>query len=66
MLGAILATVITLLVTRSCRSRLPRLYDPAVCDGYILVGVSDPADDTASRIDQALASAPGADVKTIA
>ena len=40
MLGAIVATVITLLVT----AKLPRfgksLYDPAVSDGKILVGVS--------------------------
>lgn len=44
MLGAVLATLITLLVT----ARLPRwnatgaVYDPRVSDGMILIGVTDP------------------------
>jgi ActD protein len=45
MLGAILATVITLFVTALVPGRrLPRFYDPAVSDGYILVGVEDAKD----------------------
>jgi hypothetical protein len=45
MLGAILATVATLVVSglASRRARAP-FYDPEVSDGYILVGVADPAD----------------------
>lgn len=42
MLGAILATVVTLLVTGGLLRRQPALYDPAVTQGKILVGVEDP------------------------
>lgn len=42
MLGAILATVITLFITAKLPNRGPRLYDPEVTDGYILVGLEDP------------------------
>jgi hypothetical protein len=40
MLGAILTTVAALLVTANLPSRLQSMYDPAVSDGKILVGVS--------------------------
>jgi ActD protein len=45
MLGAIVATVFTLFVTAKLPRRVPRLYDPEVTNGKILVGVeaSDPA-----------------------
>lgn len=39
MLFAILATVVTLLITAKLPRRRPKLYDPAVSDGQILVGV---------------------------
>ena len=39
MLGAILATVLTLFVSAKLPRRLPPLYDTEVSDGYILVGV---------------------------
>ncbi len=42
MLFAMLATVITLLVTARLPRRRPRLYDPAVADGRILVGLERP------------------------
>jgi hypothetical protein len=42
MLGAVLTTVITLLITAQIPRRRPRLYDPAVSDGRILVGVLEP------------------------
>ena len=42
MLFAVIATVITLLVTAGLPRRVPALYDPAVSDGRILVGVEDP------------------------
>ena len=38
MLGAILATVITLIVTAGLGRRMPTLYDPEVTNGKILVG----------------------------
>jgi hypothetical protein len=58
MLGAILAAVGTLLVTARLPGRRPALYDPAVMDGKILVGVQDPRDPTA--IERALV---GGDVR---
>jgi hypothetical protein len=42
MLGGILAAVITLLVTARLPGRRSALYDPAVMDGKILVGVDNP------------------------
>jgi hypothetical protein len=52
MLSAILATVITLIVTAFFGDK-GKLYDPEVSDGYILVGVESPAD--ASKLEPALA-----------
>jgi hypothetical protein len=59
MLCAILATVITLAVTAFFGDR-GTLYDPEVTDGYILVGVENPVDET--KLEAALAIA-GARVK---
>jgi hypothetical protein len=53
MLSAIIATVITLLITAGLPSRGGKLYDPEVSDGYILVGVENPSD--AARLESALA-----------
>jgi hypothetical protein len=53
MLSAIIATVITLLVTAGLPSRGGKLYDPEVSDGYILVGVENPSD--AAKLEPALA-----------
>src|SRR5262245_62909150 len=58
MLGGILAAVVTLLVTARLVRRRPALYDPAVSDGRILVGVEDPRDGAA--VERALA---GGEVK---
>jgi hypothetical protein len=55
MLGAILATVATLVVSGGLLRRRPALYDPAVSDGKILVGVENAMRNTAS-IEQALRS----------
>ena len=54
MLGAILATVATLLVTGDLLRRRPALYDPRVSDGKILVGVENPRDDTLEKLERAL------------
>jgi len=61
MLSAILATVVTLLVSARIPSRGGKMYDPEVSDGYILVGVENPAD--GAKLEPALALA-GARVKT--
>jgi hypothetical protein len=64
MLGAILATVATLVVTASL-GRGGRLYDPAVSDGEILVGVENPADGAITELQLALEAAPGARIKLV-
>src|SRR5437867_9268479 len=56
MLGGILATVITLLITAKIPTREPKLYDPAVADGKILVGVENPRAATVPAIEHALLS----------
>jgi Protein of unknown function (DUF3341) len=61
MLGAILATVATLIVTGGLLRRMPPLYDPAVSDGKILVGVEEPRD--AAAIERALNAGAGAEIK---
>lgn len=62
MLSAIIATVITLLITAGLPSRGGKLYDPEVSNGYILVGVENPSD--APRLESAL-TIEGARVKNI-
>ena len=62
MLFAILAAVITLLVTARLPSRRPALYDPEIADGKILVGVENPQD--ASAVERAL-RVPGAELKRL-
>ena len=65
MLGAILATVITLVVTAGLGRGGGKLYDPEVTDGSILVGVENPAADRVGELQKALESAPGARIKTV-
>jgi hypothetical protein len=57
MLGAILASLLTLLVTAGLPDWRPKLYDPAVADGQILVGVVDPAADVRPRAEAKLRAA---------
>lgn len=64
MLGAILATVGTLIVTSGLGRRRPALYDPEVSYGKILVGIENPANRLAD-VERALRVAPGVTVKTI-
>jgi hypothetical protein len=54
MLFAILSTVLTLVVTGGLARKMPALYDSAVSDGKILVGVESPRDRAA--VERALAS----------
>jgi hypothetical protein len=65
MLGAILATVITLVVSALLPSSGGRLYDPEVSDGSILVGVENPTGSRVSELERALGAPPGARVKTV-
>src|SRR3954463_16646606 len=59
MLGAILSTVITLIVTAGLVRKTPALYDPEVTNGKILVGVADPRDGSMADLERALLVAPG-------
>jgi hypothetical protein len=63
MLGAILATVITLIVSARL-GRTSTIYDPEVSDGKILVGVEDGSQDQLREVEKALAAAPG-EIRTI-
>ena len=65
MLGAIIATVMTLVVTARLGRGGGTLYDPAVSDGKILVGVENPADARLDALAQALGAPPGAEVRRI-
>ena len=64
MLGAILATVMTLVVTARL-GRSSTLYDPEVSDGKILVGVENPPDSAVRELETALRAIREAQVKTI-
>ena len=65
MLGAILTTVISLLATAGLPRWKPRLYDPRVSDGKILVGVSLTGDRSADRVRQALKTDAAIDIRTV-
>lgn len=54
MLGAILATVITLFLTAKLPTREPTLYDPEVSDGFILVGVEQPSGASLETVERTL------------
>lgn len=65
MLGAILMTVVTLLL----RARLPdwrkQLYDPAVSEGMILVGVTQPPSGSVAEIERVFREAGAEQVKRV-
>ena len=63
MLGAILATVGTLLVSAGLVRRRPALYDPQVTEGKILVGVENPS--RVDDVERALVAAGSPQIKRI-
>ena len=65
MLGAIIATVVTLAISALLPSRGRTLYDPEVTDGKILVGVENPPEGSLPDLEQSLGAPPGARVKTV-
>jgi ActD protein len=65
MLGAIAATVVTLVVSALLPTRGRSLYDPEVSDGHVLVGVENPASASISEIEVALSAPSGARLKTL-
>jgi hypothetical protein len=65
MLGAIIATVATLVVSAGLGRGGDKLYDPEVSDGKILVGVENPPPGAVSDLQKALGQPAGAEVRTI-
>jgi|SRR5579863_40542 len=54
MLGAILTTLITFLITARLPNYRKQLYDPGISDGKILVGVADPDCNCRAELEQQL------------
>jgi len=66
MLGAIIGTVTTLIVTALLPERgRGFLYDPEVSDGHILVGVENPPQSAVASLETALRAPSGARLKTL-
>jgi Protein of unknown function (DUF3341) len=65
MLGAILTTIVTFLVTAQLPRYRNRLYDPEVSRGKILVGVTDPDRKFGEELKQRLFDAGAQEVKEI-
>ena len=65
MLGAVIATVVTLAITAGFGRGKGRLYDPAVSDGKILVGVEDPPSARLDALQSALSVTPEALIKIV-
>jgi hypothetical protein len=63
MLGAILSAVVTLIVTARLMRKGPPLYDPAVTDGKILVGVQNPPAANLPALEQALRAGGAGEIK---
>jgi hypothetical protein len=63
MLGAVIATVATLVVTAGFGRGKGRLYDPEVSDGKILVGVENPPSARLDALQSALSVAPEVEIK---
>ena len=66
MLGTVLATVITLLVTAKIPGRQPEFYDPEISDGKILVGVANPPKSALLEVERSLREGGVTNLKTIA
>lgn len=63
MLGAIFATVITLLFTAKLPGKPSQIYDPEISNGKILIGITNPRDPAA--VQRALREGGADEVKTI-
>jgi hypothetical protein len=63
MLGAILATLLTVLVTMRLPNWRRQLYDPEVSEGKILVGVIDAPEDTRAGVERKLIEAGAGGIK---
>ena len=57
MLGAVLATLVTLIITARSPRQSARLFDPEVSNGKILIGVVNPPEASGTEVEEALRSA---------
>jgi hypothetical protein len=65
MLGAILATVVSLLVTTELPSTQSRVYDSEVSQGKIMVAVEEPSDVDVGRLERMLRATGIQEVKKV-
>lgn len=63
MLGAVLTTIVTLMITTKLPNWKPKLYDPEVSNGKILIGVLEPADAARAEIENRLRGAGAIKIK---
>lgn len=63
MLGAIVATVITLLVSARLPNWRPSLYEPEVSRGKVLIGVAEPTDEERADLEDRLRRAGAEKIK---
>lgn len=64
MFGAVMTTVITLVITARLGRRRPAPYDPEVSNGKILIGVVDPSDAARADLEKRLRGAGAEQVKS--
>jgi hypothetical protein len=65
MLGAVFATVLTLMKTARLPGRLPKFYDPEISRGKILVGVGQIDEARLATVEKALKSTVAETIKTV-
>jgi hypothetical protein len=63
MFGAVMTTVITLLITARLARRRPAPYDPEISNGKILIGVVEPSDAARADLEKRLLGAGAVQVK---
>jgi Protein of unknown function (DUF3341) len=66
MFGAVMTTVITLLITARLARKRPEPYDPEISNGKILIGVVDPADSARAQLENSLRHAGAEEIKSTA
>jgi Protein of unknown function (DUF3341) len=64
MFGAVLTTVITLLITGRLARKRPAPYDPEISHGKILIGVADPSESARTDLERSLRQAGAEQVKS--
>jgi len=63
MLGAVLTTVVTLLITTKLPNWSAKLYDPEVSNGKIMIGVVDPTDEARDDLERRLRAAGAEEIR---